>query len=226
MATVGEVMGAPHPDLPQRPFVVSLTFDDGLRSQYDLREVFARHNEHGTFYINSGPVDIGEAGTMTWAQIRDMEAAGHDIGGHTRDHVNLLATDTSFDFKWHQTCDDRARLIEQGFNPVSFAFPFGAMDAGASALVRGCGYQSARKAGTVTSNGPIYSETIPVTENPWAIRILGTNYNGPVTLEALQYAVNQARGLRRQLAAHPLPPDLLRGHAELRLLHGRLPADR
>ena len=44
----------------------------------------------------------------------------------------------------------------------------------------------------MTSDGPIYSETIPVTENPYAIRILGTNYNGAVTLEALQYAVNQA----------------------------------
>ena len=193
VATVGEVMGAPHPVLDRRPFVVSLTFDDGLRSQYDLRQIFARYGVHGSFYINSGAVDAGEAGTMTWAQIRDLRDAGHDIGGHTQDHINMIATDTSFDFKWDQTCDDRARLFEQGFNPVSFAFPFGAMNADASALARNCGYQSARKAGTVTSDGPIFSETIPVTENPWAIRILGTNYNGAVTLEALQYAVNQAR---------------------------------
>ncbi len=190
--TVRQVMAADQPPLPSRPFVVSLTFDDGLRSQYGLREIFARHNVHGTFYINSGPVDAREAGTMSWAQIRDLQGAGHDIGGHTRDHINMLATDTSLEFKTRQTCDDRQRLLEEGINAVSFAYPFGAMDATAQPIVRGCGYQSGRKAGTVTSDGPIYSETIPVTENPYAIRILGTNYNGAVTLEALQYAVNQA----------------------------------
>ena len=190
--TVRQVMGSPQPPLPARPFVVSLTFDDGLRSQYGLKDVFARHGVHGSFYINSGPADRHEAGTMTWSQIRDLRDAGHDIGGHTTDHINMLDTTTSLEFKTRQTCDDRARLIEEGFNPVSFAYPFGAMDATAQPIVRGCGYQSARKAGTVTSDGPIFSESIPVTENPYAIRILGTNYNGAVTLEALQYAVNQA----------------------------------
>ncbi len=190
--TVRQVMGSEQPPLPPRPFAVSLTFDDGLRSHYGLKDIFARHGVSGSFYVNSGAVDAGEAGTMTWAQIRDLQAAGNDVGGHTRDHVNLLATDTSYEFKTRQVCDDRQRLLDEGLNAVSFAYPFGAMDGTAQPFIRGCGYQSGRKAGTVTSNGPIYSETIPVTENPYAVRILGTNENGPVTLEALQYAVNQA----------------------------------
>ncbi len=190
--TVRQVMGSEQPPLPPRPFAVSLTFDDGLRSHYGLKDIFSRHGVNGSFYINSGAVDAGEPGTMTWAQIRDLQAAGNDVGGHTRDHVNMLATDTSYEFKTRQTCDDRQRLLEEGINAVSFAYPFGAMDATAQTFVRGCGYQSGRKAGTVTSNGPIFSETIPVTENPYAVRILGTNDNGPVTLEALQFAVNQA----------------------------------
>ncbi len=190
--TVRQVMGSEQPPLPPRPFAVSLTFDDGLRSHYGLKDIFSRHGVNGSFYINSGAVDASEPGTMTWAQIRDLQAAGNDVGGHTRDHVNMLATDTSYEFKTRQTCDDRQRLLEEGVNAVSFAYPFGAMDATAQTFVRGCGYQSGRKAGTVTSNGPIFSETIPVTENPYAVRILGTNDNGPVTLEALQFAVNQA----------------------------------
>ena len=111
---------------------------------------------------------------MTWAQIRDLQAAGHDIGGHTRDHVNLLDPNTiagvqdPADLRRPATAASR-----RASTPVSFAYPFGAMDATAQPIVRGCGYQSARKAGTVTSDGPIYSETIPVTENPYAIRILG-----------------------------------------------------
>lgn len=191
--TVADVMGAPHPPMETRPFVVSLTFDDGLKSQYNLRQIFARHNAHGTFYVNSGAVDDGEPGVMTWAELRTLRDLGHDIGGHSMDHVDLLSSSTTFDFKWNQVCADRARLFAEGFNPVSFAFPFGSMNDDTSALARACGYQSARKAGTVTSDGPIYSETIPPTENPWAIRILGTEYNGPVTLEALQLAVNQAK---------------------------------
>jgi peptidoglycan/xylan/chitin deacetylase (PgdA/CDA1 family) len=190
--TVRQVMGSEQPPLLPRPFAVSLTFDDGLRSHYGLKDIFARHGVNGTFYINAGAVDAGEAGVMPWSQIRELQDAGNDVGGHTIDHVNLLATDTSYEFKTRQVCDDRARLFEEGINAVSFAYPFGAMNLDATAFPRGCGYQSARKAGTVTSDGPIYSETIPVTENPWAIRILGTNYNGPVTLDALQYAVNQA----------------------------------
>ena len=192
VSTVRQVMGSEQPPLPPRPFVVSLTFDDGLRSQYGLLDLFARHHALGSFYINSGPADAGEAGTMTWAQIRALQSAGHDVGGHTTDHINMLDSSTSLEFKTRQVCDDRKRLMEEGIRAVSFAYPFGAMDATAQPIVRGCGYQSARKAGTVTSDGPIFSETIPVTENPYAIRILGTNYNGPVTLEALQYAVNQA----------------------------------
>jgi peptidoglycan/xylan/chitin deacetylase (PgdA/CDA1 family) len=195
--TVRQVMGSAQPPLPQRPFAVSLTFDDGLDSQYALREILARHDAKGTFYINSGSVDAGEAGAMTWPEIRDLQAAGHDVGGHTRDHINMLATDTSLEFKTRQTCDDRQRLLEEGINAVSFAYPFGAMDATAQPIVRGCGYQSGRKAGTVTSDGPIYSETIPVTENPYAIRILGFRTGTPgaddeVTLAELQFAVDQA----------------------------------
>ena len=222
--TVRQVMGSAQPPLPPRPFAVSLTFDDGLRSHYGLKDIFARHGVAGSFYINSGAVDAGEAGTMSWAQIRDLQAAGNDVGGHTRDHVNLLATDTSYEFKTRQVCDDRQRLLDEGINAVSFAYPFGAMDATAQPFIRGCGYQSGRKAGTVTSNGPIYSETIPVTENPYAVRILGTNENGPVTLEALQYAVNQAIKYGGSWLPTLFHQICYAGTLDVRHLHGRVPS--
>ena len=63
------------------------------------------------------------------------------MGGHTRDHVNLLSAETTFDYKKDQTCQDQVRLLEEGINAVSFAYPFEAMDA-AQPIVRGCGYQS------------------------------------------------------------------------------------
>lgn len=187
---VRDVMGAgPQPPLPPRPTTVSLTFDDGLASQYRVRSIFSSRNMHGTFYINSGPVDAGEEGTMTWAQIHNLRADGNDIGGHTQDHVNLTATDTSFDYRWRQACDDRARLQAQGFSPASFAYPFAAFNPQAISIIKGCGYQSGRTGGSLLVGGPLYSEAIPPPE-PWSFKALGTTYDGAITLQSLQDAVN------------------------------------
>jgi peptidoglycan/xylan/chitin deacetylase (PgdA/CDA1 family) len=188
--TVSDVMGAPPPPpLPPRTTDVSLTFDDGLKSAYGLRSLLAAHHVHATFYINSGTVDRHYSGMMSWAQIRDLAADGNDIGGHTVTHVDL--TKRTYDSVHHQVCDDRARLIQQGFKPVSFAYPFGAFDALAERIVKACGYQTARTAGSVTASGPIYAENEPP-EDPYATRVLGTSYNGPISLQSLADAVNAA----------------------------------
>lgn len=187
---VRDVMGAgPQPPLPPRPTTVSLTFDDGLASQYRLRSMFSSRNLHGTFYINSGPVDAAEVGTMTWPQIHNLRADGNDIGGHTQDHVDLTAADTSFGYRWQQACNDRARLQQQGFSPASFAYPFAAFNAQAISIIKGCGYQSGRSGGSLLVGGPLYSEAIPPPE-PFNFKALGTTYDGPITLQSLQDAVN------------------------------------
>ena len=189
VSRVRDVMGAgPQPVLPPRPTTVSLTFDDGLASQYGLRSIFNSHNVDGTFYINSGPVDARETGTMTWTQIQNLLADGNDIGGHTQDHVDMTAS-TSFDYRWHQACDDRDRLQTQGYSPVSFAYPFAAFNAQAASILQGCGYQSGRTGGSLLVGGPLYSETIPPPE-PYTFKALGTTYDGPITLQSLQDAVN------------------------------------
>jgi peptidoglycan/xylan/chitin deacetylase (PgdA/CDA1 family) len=187
---VRDVMGAAaQPPLPPRPTTVSFTFDDGDLSQYRLRAMFTAHAMRGTFYIVSGAVDAAEPGAMTWTQIHTLQADGHDIGGHTLDHVDLTATDTSFDYRWHQACDDRARMQAQGFSPASFAYPFAAFNAQAVSIVQGCGYQSGRTGGSLLVGGPIYSESIPPSE-PWSFKALGTTYDGAITLQSLQDAVN------------------------------------
>jgi peptidoglycan/xylan/chitin deacetylase (PgdA/CDA1 family) len=184
------VMGAgPQPVLAPRPTVVSLTFDDALISQYGLRTMLATHGAHASFYIPSGEVDALEAGSMTWAQIHNLAADGNDIGGHTRDHVDLTAADTTYDYKWRQVCDDRERLQAQGFAPVSFAYPFAAFNATAAGIVQGCGYQSGRTGGSLLVGGPLYSEVVPPPE-PYSFKALGTTYDGPITLQYLQDAIN------------------------------------
>jgi peptidoglycan/xylan/chitin deacetylase (PgdA/CDA1 family) len=188
--TVRQVMGAPaQPPLPIRPTVVSLTFDDGLRNQAQTRNMFLNRGLRATFFLVSGDIDRRDPGAMTWAQARSLNADGHDIGGHTRDHVDMKDPNTTNDFKTHQVCDDRQRLIQQQLGtPVSFAYPFGSYDANAEAIVRSCGYTSGRSAGNVSVTGPNYSDTIPPRDafGTWA---LNAQDNGPITLAYMQDAV-------------------------------------
>jgi peptidoglycan/xylan/chitin deacetylase (PgdA/CDA1 family) len=189
--TVRSVMGAPvQPPLPPRPTLVSLTFDDGLKSQYRAtNEVLNPRNVDGTFFVNTGAIDRREAGAVTWTQLSTMRSNGHEIGGHTLDHVNLVGL--SVDEATHQVCDDRARLIQRGYNPVSFAYPEAAFDAQSEAIVQGCGYQSARTGGNVLPEGPHYAETLPP-RDPYATGAVGTTNNGPMTLAWMKSAVTAA----------------------------------
>jgi peptidoglycan/xylan/chitin deacetylase (PgdA/CDA1 family) len=125
-----------------QPTIVSLTFDDGCSSQYTLRSVLARHGMHGTFYVNSGRV--GLPGMMTWSQLFDLAADGHEIGGHTIDHVKL--TTVSEREALRQIADDRQALMSHGFTITNFAYPNGDFNANVEAIVQACGYSSARRA--------------------------------------------------------------------------------
>src|SRR5256885_6605950 len=71
-----------------RTTVVTLGFDDGDQTQYQVRPILASHGMHGTFYINSGEVGSGPY-YMTWSQIHDIAAGGNEIAGHTLTHPYL-----------------------------------------------------------------------------------------------------------------------------------------
>ncbi len=91
--------------------VVSLTFDDAAGSQYLVRPALAEHGLKGTFYVPSGWVGVDAQ--LTWDQLADFSADGHEIGGHTVTHRNL--TTLPLDEARRQICNDRAALAERGF---------------------------------------------------------------------------------------------------------------
>jgi peptidoglycan/xylan/chitin deacetylase (PgdA/CDA1 family) len=161
--------------------IVSLTFDDGNADQLPVRDELAARGMRATFFVNTGTV--GAPGKLTWEQLQSFAAAGDEIGGHTVDHVNLKTAPDAL----HQVCDDRAALVAHGFDPLSFAYPFGAYDRGVQALVRSCGYESAR---TTLQIGP--AETIPP-RDPYAIA-MAPAVRSTTTLEQLQSYVNAADG--------------------------------
>jgi peptidoglycan/xylan/chitin deacetylase (PgdA/CDA1 family) len=104
--------------------VVSLNFDDGITSQYLARPLLAAHDMHATFYVNSG--DVGESPfDLSWGQVDDLHADGHEIGGHTVDNVSLRDLAANPAEQRRQICDDADALRGRGYEITTFAYPFG-----------------------------------------------------------------------------------------------------
>jgi peptidoglycan/xylan/chitin deacetylase (PgdA/CDA1 family) len=181
--------------------IVSLTFDDGVKTHYFLadKRALLPHHMRGTFYNVSGLNEVDEQ-HMTWAQLTDLNNDGHEIGGHTVDHVSLKGM-TDIAHETYEVCQDRQNLIDHGFYPTSFAYPTGAYDAQAESIVQSCGYTTGRAAGGLDvagdGAGPAYVETIPP-RDPYATRTIydaptGTPPNvPPLTLNHLKSAVTAA----------------------------------
>jgi peptidoglycan/xylan/chitin deacetylase (PgdA/CDA1 family) len=196
--------------------VVSLTFDDGIENQYTLGFLRALqpHNVNGTFFINTSLTSQQDS-SMTWAQLTTLNDAGNEIGGHTLGENNLKGC-TNQQTCVDEVCQDRQNLVNHGFYPGSFAYPFGAYDANAESIVQGCGYTSGRAAGGIDVGGigagPAYAETIPP-KDPLATR---TDYNAatgnppnvpPLQLSEMESAITAASqngGGWMQLAFHEI----------------------
>ena len=143
----------------------------------------------GTFYINSAMV--GSSGYyMTWAQLRDLHAAGNEIGGHTLGHTNLTTVSTTT--ARTEICSDRTNLINQGFPVTSFAYPEAAVNPTVEQIVRDCGYRSARGVGDLF--GPWcpcpHAETVPP-RNAYNLRTID-GLTTTTTLADLQNSVVNA----------------------------------
>ncbi len=142
--------------------VVTFGFDDGLASQYTHRGVLTEHGIHATYFINSGKV--GDLNRVSWADIAQLAAEGHEIGGHTLDHVQLTTLDEAG--QTHAICDDKAALeahgLTDGYTIRNLAYPFGLWNATTKLVVPSCGYETGRTTGgTDYPSGPIYAETFP-----------------------------------------------------------------
>ena len=170
--------------------VVTLTFDNNTSSQYTLgyTQALQPHGVPATFYVNSGTIG-GSKNFISWAQLATLAAAGNEIGGKTVDGKVNLKTTTDLQTKIDEVCNDRQALIQHGFSPTSFAYPFAAFDATAEGIVHNCGYGNARAGGGISPTGALYAETRPP-KDYYATRPYGPS--GQVTLANLEAVVNGA----------------------------------
>jgi len=143
------------------PVAVSLTFDDSNADQLPAEQKMHSLGLHGTFYTVSGWVN--QPGYLTLAQVQQIAADGNEIAGHTSEHPDLPTL--ALAEQEREICNDRVNLINWGFQPTDFAYPFADADTNEQ-YAKACGYSSARGLGDVVDpegdcNGCVYAETTP-----------------------------------------------------------------
>lgn len=135
--------------LPEKPVV--LTFDDGYADFAQVAwPILRSHDFPATVFVTSGWID--DAGTnaaghplgpmLNWAQVRELAAAGVEIGAHSHSHAQLdQCADAAL-------CDElrlgRILLEDCVGTPVrSLAYPFGYSTPRVRVAARAAGYRCA-----------------------------------------------------------------------------------
>jgi peptidoglycan/xylan/chitin deacetylase (PgdA/CDA1 family) len=173
---------------------VSIEFDDAYQDQWNVRDDLKTHGVGATFFVNSSL--IGTRGYLTVNQLLALQGDGHEIGGHTRHHAHL--PDLSNAMQMDEICGDRQTLNAEDLAAHDFAYPDGAYDAMTQAIVKSCGYNSARTVYGLTAPdlckttpGCRRAETLPPGD-PFATLTVPTSVP-PLGFKALQAYLLQAR---------------------------------
>lgn len=133
-------------DIPSKSVVI--TFDDGRASVLTLaKPLLDKYGYGATVFPIVG--SVGGKDNLDWEQLKQLGAAGFEIGSHTVSHVNLTRRgDTST-----QAHQDRVREeLQDSFStlqdklgrpPIALAYPFGNYDTFTMRAAKDAGYQLA-----------------------------------------------------------------------------------
>ncbi|QHA09543.1 polysaccharide deacetylase family protein [Streptomyces broussonetiae] len=155
--------------LPARP--VLITFDDGYEGVHrHALPVLAKHGFPATLFVSTGWIrgsyDTGGGldAMLDWPQVRDLAAAGVEIGGHSHTHPQL---DQLGDDALHGELDRCTEILddELGARPASFAYPYGYSSRRVRRAVRASGYAQALAVGNALARrrqGPYALERVTV----------------------------------------------------------------
>lgn len=145
-----------------KPYIV-FTSDDGLKNNLKAAEILGRYNAKACFFINPGLIgekdyskieqhcrqvlDFPIAEFLDWKDIELLQSGGHEIGGHTMNHINIAkATQAVIAADAEQTL----AVLNQHCGQIKhFAFPYGRFihfsEAGRKAIFE-AGYSSCASA--------------------------------------------------------------------------------
>lgn len=126
-------------ELPEKAVV--LTFDDGDDTQYqNALPLLKQYNYPATFFIYT--IVLGKKHFMTWDQVRELDAQGMTIGGHTKNHAYV--TKITDDAVLQDEIAGGKKLIEEklGHAISVFAYPFYQTNERAQQFVEKAGYSA------------------------------------------------------------------------------------
>lgn len=136
--------------------LAAVTFDDGMRNNYEVAlPILNEYAIRATVYVTIGFIDqtspwIGPNGggaMMTRDQVRELAAAGWELGAHTMTHPDMSTMD--YDACLSEIRDSRTALEEIGGARVeTFAYPFGRYGPAALAAARDSGVIAAVTTGS------------------------------------------------------------------------------
>ncbi|MFJ2904769.1 polysaccharide deacetylase family protein [Streptomyces sp. NPDC091279] len=137
--------------LPRRPLLI--TFDDGYEGVHrHALPVLARHGFAATLFVCTGWLrgahETGAAPDtmLDWDQVRELAAAGVEIGGHSHSHPQLDQLDEGRLRRELVHCKEVV-AGELGAAPASFAYPYGYSSRRVRLAVRQAGYAQALAVG-------------------------------------------------------------------------------
>jgi peptidoglycan/xylan/chitin deacetylase (PgdA/CDA1 family) len=131
--TMGELGDDLRLGIQPAPKSFAVTFDDGYEDGYIYALPILRQFGFVATYFVVGS-QIGQPEHLTASELRDLLAAGSEIGNHTMNHVDLLSkTPERMRSEVYDASALIARLI--GVWPQSFSYPMGGTSAGAAAAV-------------------------------------------------------------------------------------------
>ncbi len=130
---------------------VVITFDDGYRDNLAAAEALSKRSMTASWFVLSGNLGLpprwadhaGPADSLLDIdELRQLDAAGFEIGSHGVDHLRLTALDDAA--LSHQLLASRRTLEQALGKPVcSLAYPFGAWDMRVRTAVAEAGYTRA-----------------------------------------------------------------------------------
>jgi peptidoglycan/xylan/chitin deacetylase (PgdA/CDA1 family) len=133
------------------PRTALITFDDGFADNLAAVEELSRRGMSATWFVVTrdlggesrwGDVQVSGRPMLSVARLREMAAAGMEIGAHTRTHARLPETDPS---RLDDEIGGSRNDLEQALgSPVrSFAYPYGLYNDPVVDAVRRAGYRVA-----------------------------------------------------------------------------------
>ena len=136
-------------NLPPRPVI--LTFDDGDISVYQTAfPIMRKYGQTGAVYIVGNY--MGTEGYMSAEQIKELIAAGWEVGSHSRSHRDLTKLEPAI--QRVEVVEAREVLQKATGSPVlTFAYPYGNMSPSVADYAHFAGYIAAMGLGYTNDQG-------------------------------------------------------------------------